>query len=207
MFDRLLLLNTGGKVAYFGDVGPKSQTAMGYFEKHSGKSCPPSANPAEWILDVIHNVHLDTGVNWSQIWSDSAERQSTKSQIKHMIRLQLVSSTTDSVKSRQQASSFGSQLHLVTARLFQHYWRTPSYLYSKALLCIGSVSNISLGKSIREDSLMSSSGILHRRIVLDVTQQHPRATESSLRCLPPHDYVHQSRSANYTSNCSYAQDL
>ena len=207
MFDRLLLLNTGGKVAYFGNVGPKSQTAIGYFEQHSGKPCPPSANPAEWILDVIHNVHFDTGVDWSQIWSESDERQSTKSQIKHMMRLQLVSSMACSIKSRQHASSFGSQLQLVTTRLFQHYWRTPSYLYSKALLCIGSVSTISPGESIHEDLLMSSLGLLHRHIVLDVTQQHPRATEPGLRHLPPHDHIHQPRSANRTSNHSHAQDL
>jgi len=37
------------------------------------------------------------------------------------------------------AAPFGLQFWEVTKRVFEQYWRTPSYIYSKAALSIGSV--------------------------------------------------------------------
>lgn len=53
MFDRLLLLKKGGQTVYFGDLGPNATTLLSYFESKGGYPCPPQANPAEYILDVI----------------------------------------------------------------------------------------------------------------------------------------------------------
>ena len=52
-FDRLLLLQKGGKTVYFGDLGENSMQLINYFEKRSGIPCGENANPAEYILDVI----------------------------------------------------------------------------------------------------------------------------------------------------------
>jgi ATP-binding cassette, subfamily G (WHITE), member 2, SNQ2 len=52
-FDRLLLLQKGGKTVYFGDTGVGSKTLINYFEKNRGSSCSPEANPAEYILEQI----------------------------------------------------------------------------------------------------------------------------------------------------------
>lgn len=41
---------------------------------------------------------------------------------------------------REFAAPFGVQFWEVTKRVFQQYWRTPSYLYSKIVLCTASVS-------------------------------------------------------------------
>ncbi|KAL8826678.1 MAG: hypothetical protein Q9191_003653 [Dirinaria sp. TL-2023a] len=138
MFDRLLLLTDGGKVAYFGAVGPESRTVTHYFEQHSNRFCPTSSNPAEWVLQIIHNQHSDTEMDWSQIWKLSNERCSIKSHIKEMANLELLSGRRQPTNQQKYMSPSTSQLQLVTSRLFQHYWRTPSYLYSKASLCIGS---------------------------------------------------------------------
>lgn len=56
MFDRLLLLQKGGQTVYFGDLGPNSSILLNYFESQGGYPCPPQANPAEYILDVIGRV-------------------------------------------------------------------------------------------------------------------------------------------------------
>ena len=37
---------------------------------------------------------------------------------------------------REHAAGFWTQLRLVTHRVYQQYWRTPSYIYAKAALCI-----------------------------------------------------------------------
>ncbi|XPS81513.1 Multidrug resistance protein [Ascochyta lentis] len=43
---------------------------------------------------------------------------------------------TDRVTSSEYAAPILVQFQEVTLRVFQQYWRTPSYIYSKALLCI-----------------------------------------------------------------------
>ena len=46
-FDRLLLLQKGGKTVYFGDIGPNSKTLVDYFGSRSGHICADDENPAE----------------------------------------------------------------------------------------------------------------------------------------------------------------
>jgi hypothetical protein len=43
----LLLLQAGGKTAYFGPLGKDSQTLINYLERHSAPKCKKNANPAE----------------------------------------------------------------------------------------------------------------------------------------------------------------
>ena len=44
-FDRLLLLQKGGKTVYFGDIGTNATTLIDYFQRSGGYACPPDANP------------------------------------------------------------------------------------------------------------------------------------------------------------------
>lgn len=47
-FDELVLLKSGGKVVYAGELGKDSSKLRSYFEENGGSKCPPNANPAEW---------------------------------------------------------------------------------------------------------------------------------------------------------------
>ncbi|CAD6984143.1 unnamed protein product, partial [Tilletia controversa] len=51
-FDRLLLLQRGGQVVYFGPVGQDSVHVRDYFAAN-GAVCPDNVNPAEYMLDAI----------------------------------------------------------------------------------------------------------------------------------------------------------
>ncbi|TDL14894.1 P-loop containing nucleoside triphosphate hydrolase protein [Rickenella mellea] len=51
-FDRLLLLQHGGQTVYYGDIGENSSTLINYFESQGAETCPPKANPAEWMLKI-----------------------------------------------------------------------------------------------------------------------------------------------------------
>lgn len=44
-FDRVLLLQKGGKTVYFGDVGQNSVTLLEYFERNGGRHCESTENP------------------------------------------------------------------------------------------------------------------------------------------------------------------
>lgn len=80
-------------------------------------------------------------IDWPQQWYDSAERQQTKGQLAEMKeKLSGVTVEVDKTALREFATPFSTQFFAVTKRVFEQYWRTPSYLYSKMLLCTASVS-------------------------------------------------------------------
>jgi ABC-type multidrug transport system ATPase subunit len=46
-FDRILLLEKGGRCVYFGNIGPKSRDVINYFETRGAARCSLKTNPAE----------------------------------------------------------------------------------------------------------------------------------------------------------------
>ncbi|RMZ74607.1 ABC transporter CDR4 [Pyrenophora seminiperda CCB06] len=147
-FDRLLFLAKGGRTVYFGEVGENSQVLVDYFVNNGSHPCPPSANPAEWMLEVIGAAPgSHTDIDWPQVWRDSPEKAEVK---RHLAELKNTLSQQKSLErtlSRQKhekaafrefAAPFATQMRETLIRVFQQYWRTPSYLYSKLFLCAGS---------------------------------------------------------------------
>ncbi|KAK3710076.1 Multidrug resistance protein [Vermiconidia calcicola] len=141
-FDRLLFLAAGGKTVYFGQIGENSHTIANYFESNGAHKCPNDANPAEWMLEVIGAAPgTHTEIDWNQVWRDSQEYQETH---KELDRLQnqrpqeTEPSATENDKAsyKEFAAPFTVQMWEVTHRVFQQYWRTPSYIYSKFTLCL-----------------------------------------------------------------------
>nr|ACN71232.1 ABC transporter ABCl1 [Colletotrichum lindemuthianum] len=137
-FDRLLFLAKGGKTVYFGDIGENSKVMTSYFERNGGFPCPADANPAEWMLEVIGAAPgSHTDVDWHQAWRNSAEFADVKGELQRLKdeRSAQTPATQDAASYREFAASFFGQLKEVTHRVFQQYWRTPSYIYAKAALC------------------------------------------------------------------------
>jgi ATP-binding cassette subfamily G (WHITE) protein 2 (PDR) len=136
-FDRLLFLAKGGKTVYFGPMGENSKTLIDYFESNGGIPCPPNANPAEWMLEVIGaapGVHSDK--DWSVVWNNSPEKVAVKAELAEMSeRLSQLPRQPSVAGTTEFAVPFMQQLTVCTHRVFQQYWRTPSYIYAKVLLC------------------------------------------------------------------------
>jgi ATP-binding cassette, subfamily G (WHITE), member 2, PDR len=143
-FDRLLFLAKGGKTLYFGDIGENSKTLSYYFEHSGARPCGTKENPAEWMLEVVGAAPGSvTTIDWPLVWKESPERLIIRKALAEM-KEELSATTTvnnDPTALEQFAAPFGEQLVTVTVRVFEQYWRTPSYLYSKTLLCAGTVSN------------------------------------------------------------------
>ncbi|OCK85345.1 hypothetical protein K432DRAFT_413340 [Lepidopterella palustris CBS 459.81] len=139
-FDRLLLLSKGGKTAYFGDIGENSEVLTSYFEKYGAQPCARDENPAEWMLKVIGAAPgAHTERDWSDTWRNSSEFVEVKRELIGMEQQQYSppESRNDGALTTQYASSFRYQLSVCTKRVFEQYWRTPSYIYSKLILCGG----------------------------------------------------------------------
>ncbi|KAJ7758952.1 ABC-2 type transporter-domain-containing protein [Mycena maculata] len=136
-FDRLLFLAPGGKTVYFGEIGENSKVLTGYFEKYGAHPCPPEANPAEWMLEVIgaargHKSILD----WPEVWKTSEERVQIRKQFDDMVaELSQIEDAGDSAAGYEPfAMPLSTQLYECLKRVWLQYWRTPSYIYSKLTL-------------------------------------------------------------------------
>lgn len=137
-FDRLLFLAKGGKTVYFGDIGENSHVMTSYFERNGGHACPPEANPAEWMLEVIGAAPgSHTEVDWFKTWRESPEYQEVQTELERIKQDKQGAADIDEdpASYREFAAPFMVQLKEVLYRVFQQYWRTPVYIYSKAALC------------------------------------------------------------------------
>ncbi|KAH8831404.1 ABC-2 type transporter-domain-containing protein, partial [Flagelloscypha sp. PMI_526] len=136
-FDRLLFLAKGGKTVYFGELGEGSSTMINYFERHGAEGCPPDANPVEWMLEVIGAApgHSSTQ-DWHSTWRSSPEYKQVKIELAKMkLDLsQLPQEKTTSADLASFATGFIEQFRECFVRVWQQYWRTPSYLWSKLFL-------------------------------------------------------------------------
>ncbi|OTA01456.1 PDR-type ABC transporter [Trichoderma parareesei] len=142
-FDRLLFLAKGGRTVYFGDIGENSSVMTSYFERHGAPKCSPGENPAEWMLQAIGAAPgSTTEIDWHQAWLESKEYQQVQAELQ---RLKDEGNSTaanshhdanDKASYAEFAAPFWSQFLIVTQRVFQQIWRTPSYIYSKFFLCL-----------------------------------------------------------------------
>ena len=166
-FDRLLLLQKGGRTAYFGELGPNSSTLINYFEKRSGILCGENANPAEYILDVIGaGATATTDKNWFQLYRESelyAEMQEELARVRCLKDVQgEVSETHLSQQSREYAQPFVVQFAQLMQRTFMAYWRDPSYILSKLMLNI--VGGLFIGSSFWGKGTQTSLNALQNKL-------------------------------------------
>lgn len=186
-FDRLLLLAKGGKTVYFGPIGKDSQVLMDYFERNGGPARSPGTNPAEHMLEVIGAApRAHTDIDWYAVWRASPEYQEVQSQMARLSNISqektqtTTSAARDSSQFREFAAPFTTQLWQVTKRVFQHYWRDPSYILSKLILTAGAVSlHNSSPFQLIERLIISHIGTSYRFVRPGKREHHPWPSESA----------------------------
>ncbi|KAL9023011.1 MAG: hypothetical protein Q9180_008439 [Flavoplaca navasiana] len=130
MFDKLLILSEGQSL-YFGDVGFRGETMIGYFERHGAPKCGAEANPAEWILDLVGKYpDVQGALDWAKIWRESEERSKIRQEIQKLeadiMRVPVSKSRSGNSK---YATSWLKQLFLVTALVNGFsFWKAPNTL-------------------------------------------------------------------------------
>ncbi|CAN3356086.1 pleiotropic ABC efflux transporter of multiple drugs Cdr1p [Diutina catenulata] len=139
-FDRLLFLQKGGQTVYFGDLGENCQTLIEYFESHGAHKCPPQANPADWMLEVVGAAPgSKANQDYYQVWLNSEEYRAVREELNDFeTRLGAIPRHEDPDSHRKYAAPLWKQYCLVTWRTLVMDWRSPGYIYSKLLLVIGS---------------------------------------------------------------------
>ncbi|KAF4339011.1 ATPase [Fusarium beomiforme] len=145
-FDRLLFLARGGKTVYFGDIGENSRTLLDYFEKEGARACGDDENPAEWMLEIVNNATSSQGEDWHTVWKRSQERVAVEAEVARIQSEMSSKAPQDDATSHSEfAMPFSAQLREVTMRVFQQYWRMPSYIMAKIIL--GVVAGLFVGFS------------------------------------------------------------
>ncbi|KAJ6111330.1 hypothetical protein N7523_007391 [Penicillium sp. IBT 18751x] len=132
-FDGLLLLAKGGKMTYFGETGKDSSKILGYFERN-GAPCPPDANPAEHIIEVIQGATTEK-VDWVNVWQKSDERKMALQELEALNE----SGRADpsyAEDTADYATSHWFQFTMVAKRLTVQIWRSPDYMWNKIILHI-----------------------------------------------------------------------
>lgn len=134
----LLLLKSGGRTVYFGELGQDSRKLLGYFERNGATKCPPKVNPAEYMLDTIGAGNPDyKGQDWGDVWQQSEENQALSQEIQHLIEGRRNHSTAGQIKDeREYAMPLSTQLWTVIYRSFTSIWRSPEYIIGMFMLHI-----------------------------------------------------------------------
>lgn len=135
-FDELLLLKSGGRVVYHGALGHDSQDLIRYFESNGGPKCPPTANPAEYMLDAIGAGDPNyAGQDWADVWERSHQREARAQEIEDLIAQRRGLEPSKTLKDdREYAMPLSTQVVAVLKRSFVSYWRTPNYIFGKLML-------------------------------------------------------------------------
>ncbi|KXG48510.1 CDR ABC transporter [Penicillium griseofulvum] len=133
-FDGLLLLAKGGKMTYFGETGKDSTKILDYFARN-GAPCPPDANPAEHIIDVVQGGGTTDKTDWIEVWNQSEERKQALFQLDALNESS--KNNSDYVEDTADfATSHWFQFKMVSKRLSIHIWRSPDYMWNKIILHI-----------------------------------------------------------------------
>ncbi|PYH75709.1 ABC-transporter [Aspergillus uvarum CBS 121591] len=149
-FDRLLFLAKGGRTVYFGEIGPESRTMLDYFERQGARKCDSAENPAEYILELAGaGVNSKASQDWPALWRQSHEAAEVMRVLEQdLSRPQISRTETDPATESEEtafAMPFKDQFAAVLRRIFQQYWRSPEYIYSK--LALGVLSALFVGFS------------------------------------------------------------
>ncbi|EKV12246.1 ABC drug exporter AtrF [Penicillium digitatum] len=137
-FDMILALNPGGNTLYFGPVGKDGTCVVKYFSDR-GFDCPPSKNVAEFILETAAKATHRNGklVDWNAEWRKSDQNREMLAEIERIRTERSQLPIEESVSANYEfAAPTSTQTLQLTKRLFNNYWRDPSYYYGKLFVSV-----------------------------------------------------------------------
>lgn len=137
-FDQLLLLKSGGRTVYFGELGQDSKTLIDYLQDNGAKKCKPHENPAEYMLEAIGAGDPNyKGQDWGDVWEKSSQNQKLTEEIQSIISDRRNASQNEEARDdREYAMPYAQQWLAVVSRGFVAIWRDPPYVLGVTMLHI-----------------------------------------------------------------------
>ncbi|KIY72686.1 pleiotropic drug resistance ABC transporter [Cylindrobasidium torrendii FP15055 ss-10] len=163
-FDRILLLQKGGKTVYFGDLGDNAATLIDYFESNGGRQCKPEENPAEYMLEVIGaGATAKVDHDWHQIWTNSKTCEEARRELEEIHKEGRKSTAIVAEVHTEFTTRWGYQCVQLVKRSMLAQWRDPTYLVAKLFLNI--VAGLFIGLTFK-DAPNSQQGTQNKIFVL-----------------------------------------
>jgi hypothetical protein len=166
MFDDVLLMQRGGWMAYFGEVGPHGATLVGYLQAVPGAHAYPAGmNAASWMLDVLAGTSSSDGADGAAAAAEQ-QRSATPTQEGALegsaLQARLLTSAhwvdtaaaaldaacspsasaeqadaqASAALSTTYAVAFPVQLRALVTRTARSYSRNVSYVFSRIKTCL-----------------------------------------------------------------------
>lgn len=159
-------------------AGKDSTKILDYFTRN-GAPCPPDANPAEHIIDIVQGGGTTDQKDWVDIWSQSVERKQALSQLDALNESS--KNNSDYVEdTADYATSHWFQFRTVSKRLSIHIWRSPvrRYNYLRNQL---QRTDIPLGLHVEQDHSPYLRGTFQWIYLLEDRKWHFRPSVETLR--------------------------
>ncbi|OAV90720.1 hypothetical protein PTTG_00050 [Puccinia triticina 1-1 BBBD Race 1] len=148
-FDQLILLQRGGKLAYF---GPRAR-AVAYFEAQSTRQCSPTQHPAEYLIDSVRKSHANEDQLNYRDWHLSSEHQATVEKIGQLNSDAF--SLDQSIFNNQRGGVVYAEIKELTKRFSRHFWRDSSFGFTQ--IFTATVVSILIGLSFFQQASSSDS--------------------------------------------------
>ncbi|KAF0704962.1 hypothetical protein As57867_007168, partial [Aphanomyces stellatus] len=135
LFDKLLLLKSGGQMAFFGELGRESSKLLGYFGQFDMfEPIKPTENPATYMLQCIGagTGGSQDGVDFAAAYKESALAAANEALVAQASQ----PNGNELTKTKKYEQSFGRQFALLCGRQMTTYWRTPAYNTSRVVLMV-----------------------------------------------------------------------
>ncbi|KAI6382872.1 hypothetical protein MCOR25_000388 [Pyricularia grisea] len=133
-FDRLLLLQRGGRCVYFGDIGKDANVLRDYLKRH-GAEASPTDNVAEYMLEAVGagSAPRVGDRDWADLWEESPEHANVKDTISQLKeeRKADVANADNTALEKEYASPLSHQLKVACHRTNLALWRSPNYLFTR----------------------------------------------------------------------------
>eukprot|EP00457_Paulinella_chromatophora_P000510 gb/GEZN01000510.1/.p1 GENE.gb/GEZN01000510.1/~~gb/GEZN01000510.1/.p1 ORF type:complete len:1304 (-),score=191.80 gb/GEZN01000510.1/:351-4007(-) len=139
LFDDLLLLQSGGLVAYFNPLGKDCEMLIDYFQSFPDTDpIQRGINPADWMLGVLKKQErLRERGNSDDFATRYVQSEMHK---KNMVKLKSLELPAPEAKQIHPAEVLLAptriQIKVVFTKAFLHYWRTPSYSFTRVLFFV-----------------------------------------------------------------------
>jgi hypothetical protein len=141
IFDRLLLIENGGRTTYCGEIGSRCETLILYLEDNGARTCGPDENPAEYVMEV---TAPGNSIGRFHIWKTSPTYQGFLQQIEKLTSTPEYDRVSQTNNQHVFAASFSYQLRLPIKRTLVEYRRDSAFFGAKFLFRRGSTLAIAV---------------------------------------------------------------
>ncbi|KAK9934094.1 hypothetical protein M0R45_021251 [Rubus argutus] len=137
-FDELILMKTGGRIIYSGQLGQHSSRVIEYLESIPGvPSIKDNYNPATWMLEVTSkSAEADLGIDFAQIYRESALYENNQELVKQLSSPSPGSKDLE-FPTRYPQNGWG-QFKACFWKQNLSYWRSPTYNLTRILFICSS---------------------------------------------------------------------